>query len=75
MTAVLDLSEKELLELKTFTKENDTTVALRLAFNEYIRYAKRMRLRELSDQVVMQDNWQELEKLEMDAHHGEPCID
>ena len=71
MTASLDLSEKELLELKRLTKENDPSAALRLALQEYIRYAKRMRLKELSDQVEMQDNWQELEKLELDAQNGQ----
>lgn len=75
MTAVMDLSEKELLELKALTKENDTSAALRLAFNEYIRYAKRMRLRELSNQVEMQDNWQELELREMDEQDGQSRTD
>jgi hypothetical protein len=75
MTAVLELSDKELLELKDLTKESDASAALRLALNEYIRYAKRSRLRELSDQVEMTDNWQELENLEMDASRGEPCAD
>ena len=70
MTTVLHLSDNELSELKDLTKENDTSAALRLALNEYIRYAKRMRLKELSGQVEMEDNWTELEKLELDAQNG-----
>ena len=71
MTTVLDLTEKELSELKELTKEKDPTTALRVALVEYVRCAKRMRLKELSDKVAMQDNWQELEKLEMDAQNGQ----
>ncbi len=71
MTTVLDLSEKELLELQQLTKENDPSTALRRALVEYIRYAKRMQLIELSGQVEMHDNWQELEKLELDAQNGQ----
>jgi hypothetical protein len=75
MTTILDLSDKELLELKELTKEKDASAALRLALHEYVRYAKRMRLKELSDQVEMEDNWQELEKMEMDAQNGNPRAD
>jgi len=75
MTATLNLSEKELLELTTLTKQSDASAALRLALQEYIRYAKRMRLKELSEQVEMQDNWQEIERLEMESQHGRPCAD
>jgi hypothetical protein len=70
MTTMLDLSEKELSDLKDLTKQADTSAALHLALVEYIRYAKRMRLKELSGQVEMADNWQELEQTEMDAQDG-----
>ncbi len=70
MTTVLDLSDKELSELKELTKESDASVALRSALNEYIRYAKRMRLKELSTQIEMDDNWRALEKSELDAQNG-----
>jgi hypothetical protein len=72
MTTVLDLTEKELSELKDLTNENDASAALRMALVQYIRYAKRMRLKELSGKVEMQDNWQDLEKLELDAQNGHP---
>ena len=54
MTAMLDLTDKELSELKDLTEETDPSAALRRAFVEYIRHAKRMRLKELSDQLEMQ---------------------
>jgi hypothetical protein len=71
MTTVLELTDKELAELKDLTKEEDPPTALRRAFLEYIRYAKRMRLKELSEQVQMQDNWRELEDVELDAQNGQ----
>ncbi len=71
MTTALDLTDNELSELRELTKEKDATVAVRMALVEYIRYAKRMRLKELSGQVEMQDNWRDLEKLESDAENGQ----
>jgi hypothetical protein len=67
MTTAVDLSEKELSELKALTNETDAAAALRVAVAEYIRYAKRMRLKELSDQVEMEDNWREMEVAEAPA--------
>src|SRR5579871_5106947 len=67
MTTSLDLSEKEISELKNLTKEDDLSAALRTALSEFFRYAKRMRLKELSDKVEMLDNWKELENLEMSS--------
>jgi hypothetical protein len=71
MTTMLDLTEKELSELKDLTKETDPSAALRLALVEYIRYAKRLRLKELSEQVEMHDIWRELEQREMEAQNGQ----
>jgi hypothetical protein len=67
MTTSLDLSEKEVIELKKLTNEDDLSAALRAALGEFFRYAKRTRLKELSDKVEMQDNWKELESLEMSS--------
>jgi hypothetical protein len=71
MTTMLDLTEKELSELKDLTKEKDASAALRLALVEYIRYAKRMRLKELSGQVEMDDNWRNIEQRELDSQNGQ----
>jgi hypothetical protein len=70
MTTALDLTEVELSDLKDLTKKADPSAALHQAVVEYIRYAKRMRLKQLSEVMEMQDNWQELEQREMDSQHG-----
>lgn len=67
MTATIDLNEQEIEELKEFTHESDITSAVRIAMLEYIRYVRRLRLKELSGRVQMQENWMELEKAELEA--------
>jgi hypothetical protein len=39
--------------------------AIRVAMRDYIRYARRMRLKQLSGQVEMTDNWRQLEESEV----------
>ncbi|MFN7291948.1 MAG: hypothetical protein ACK5T6_15275 [Pirellula sp.] len=39
--------------------------AIRVAMRDYIRYARRMRLKQLSGQVEMIDNWGQLEESEV----------
>jgi hypothetical protein len=39
--------------------------AIRVAMRDYIRYARRMRLKQLSGQVEMTDNWCQLEESEV----------
>lgn len=75
MTTVLELPDDELAELQKLTKKKDVAPALRMAMREYIRYAKRMQLKKLSGKVTMQDNWAELEKLELDSQYGRPGSD
>lgn len=71
MTTTIDLADDELAELRDLTQESDPAAAARAAVHEYLRYARRMRLIELSDVVEMDDNWQELEALELNAQHGQ----
>jgi hypothetical protein len=70
MSTVIDLSEDELAELKALTRQTDATAAIRTAMTEYVRYVRRQRLKELSGQVQMEDNWAELENAEMKAADG-----
>jgi hypothetical protein len=70
MTTVLELPDDELAELQKLTKKKDVGAALRTAMREYIRYAKRLQLKKLAGKVKMQDNWAELEKLELDSQYG-----
>jgi hypothetical protein len=72
MTTVLELPDAELAELQKLTRKKDVAAALRMALREYIRYAKRMQLKELAGKVKMRDNWAELEKLELDSQYGRP---
>lgn len=67
MTATINLSEDELKDLRELTRVGDAAGAVRSALDEYRRYARRMRLKELSGQVVMDDNWRALEAAETDA--------
>jgi hypothetical protein len=67
MTATINLNDEELKDLRDLTRIDDATGAIRSALDEYRRYARRMRLKELSGQVAMDDNWHALEAAETDA--------
>ena len=64
MSTVIDLTEQELAELKELTKEGDATIAVRRAMTEFLRFARRMRLKQISGQVQMEENWRSLEEAE-----------
>ena len=65
MVTSIELSEQELADLRDLTEQSDSTEAIRVAMRDYIRYARRMRLKPLSGQVEMIDNWIELEQSEV----------
>ena len=65
MTTVIDLTPEEIAELKTLTSEAETAAAVRKAMTEYLRYARRQRLKAISGHVEMQDNWEGLEDAEV----------
>ena len=65
MVTSIELSEQELAELRDLTEQNDSGQAIRVAMRDYIRYARRMRLKQLSGQVEMIDNWRQLEESEV----------
>lgn len=67
MTTTIDLTDQELAELKSLTNQSDAQAAVRCATAEYLRFARRKRLKELSGRVDMDDNWRELEAAEMKA--------
>lgn len=70
MGTEINLTDRELAELKELTNESNPAAALRLALTEYIRFAKRQRLIELSATVTMTNNLEELEQREMKGQHG-----
>ena len=65
MVTSIELSEQELAELRDLTEQSDSMEAIRVAMRDYIRYARRMRLKQLSGQVEMTDNWCQLEESEV----------
>ena len=67
MIATVELTDAELADLRALTHAADAQSAVRSALDEYRRYARRMRLKELSGQVAMDDNWRALEAAETDA--------
>ena len=66
MTATINLNDDEVKDLRDLTQISDVAGALRCALEEYRRYARRMRLKELSGQIAMDENWRSLEAAEMD---------
>ena len=70
MVTSIELSEQELAELRDLTEQSDSTEAIRVAMRDYIRYARRMRLKQLSGQVEMIDNWRQLEESEVGGLNG-----
>jgi DNA polymerase/3'-5' exonuclease PolX len=67
MTASVDLTPEEVTEIQAMTEQSDVGQALRSAMHEYLRYARRQKLKALSGKVEMQDNWREMEAAELRA--------
>jgi hypothetical protein len=61
------ISDEELADLKELTRQTDPEAAVRTAMHDYVRYARRLQLKQLSGQVRIQDNWRDLENVELDA--------
>jgi hypothetical protein len=70
MGTVVDVTEQDLADLKAFTEQPDDASAIRAAMAEYLRFARRMRLKALSGQVNMEENWPVLEAHELGNGHG-----
>jgi len=66
MTATVQLSEEEIRDLCDLTQRTSADAAVRSALDEYRRYARRMRLKELSGKVTVEENWRKLESAETD---------
>jgi hypothetical protein len=65
MTTTIDLTDQELAELKALTNQPDAQAAVLCATAEYLRFARRKRLKELSGRVEMGHNWRDLEADEL----------
>ena len=64
MNATIELTADEWADLRELTSEHEAGAALRIALSEYVRFARRMRLKELSGRVEMEDDWRDLEAAE-----------
>lgn len=56
MTATVHLTDEELNDLRELTHVDSADEAVRTALDEYRRHARRMRLKEMSGQVGIQEN-------------------
>jgi hypothetical protein len=72
MSTLIELTEQELAELKAVTNQSDASAAVRAAMTEYLRYVRRMQLKELSGRVCMDENWPALEQAELETTDHEP---
>lgn len=65
MRTTLDLDEKLLDEVEEITGETSPSKAVNKAMAEFVRLRKLAKLRDLLGRAPLEDNWRELEKLEL----------
>ncbi len=51
MSTMIQLTDEELADLQELTKQTDPATAVRVAMQDYVRYARRMQLKQLSGRV------------------------
>ena len=68
MSTTVHLTDQELADLQELTKQTDPAAAIRVAMHDYVRYARRMQLKQSSGRVRIQDNWQDLENAELKSN-------
>jgi hypothetical protein len=71
VTTTIYLTDEELADLKQLTNQSDPAEAVRAAMHDFVRYARRMQLKQLSGRVRIQDNWQALEAVEMESQRDD----
>jgi hypothetical protein len=69
MVTSIELSDQELSELRDLTEQSDSEEAIRVAIRDYIRYARRARLKQLSGQVETNVDLHQLERSEICDHN------
>jgi phage terminase Nu1 subunit (DNA packaging protein) len=67
VTTTVHLTDEELADLQQLTNQIDPAEAIRTAMHDFVRYARRIQLKQLSGRVRIQDNWQALEAAELEA--------
>ncbi len=71
MTITIDLPEAELNQIKRITNLPDDAQAVVRAAREFLRAAQLRQLKTVSGKVDFENNWEELERLEL-AEAGFP---
>lgn len=65
MSIIIDLPAQELAALKQLTKLDDDAEAVVRAAREFLRLSRLRELKSVSGKVELEDNWRELERLEL----------
>ncbi len=70
MVTTVDLTQAEIDALKELTNQDDAGAAIRTATLDYLRYARRIQLKQLSGRIEMVNNWGKLEDAELNSSGG-----
>ena len=65
MSITIDLAPQNLAALKQFTKLDNDAQAVAAAALEFVRISRLRELKQASGQVEFEENWRELEQLEV----------
>jgi hypothetical protein len=65
MSITIDLTAQEVAALKQFTKLQDDAEAVAKAAREFLRLSRLRELKTVSGKVEFEENWRELEQLEL----------
>jgi hypothetical protein len=68
MSIHVEMSPQEIAALKQFTNIEDESEAVTQAAREFIRLSRLRELKTVCGKVEIENNWQELENLELGAH-------
>ena len=72
MSITVTLSNEELAEIKQITQLDSDSEAVSRAAQEFLRLFRLRQLKSVSGQVEYEENWRQLESLELDEI-GFPC--
>lgn len=66
MSIIIELTAQEIAALKQATKLENDAEAVAKAAREFLRFSRLRQLKAVSGKVEFENNWQELEELELD---------
>lgn len=65
MSITIELTTNEIAQIKQLTKIGDDSEAVMKAVREFLRFSRLRELKAASGKVEFEENWQELEELEL----------